>query len=117
MFDLSPGMRAAARFMTITCNVKEGLARDEFPAVVHVDGSRAAATDRTRAAQPLPPHSGTLAREKPGCRVLVNTSFNVHEEPIIDTPAQALEALAQNRVDLLIVAGRLFERRMAPTVA
>ena len=42
--------------------------------------------------------------------MLVNTSFNVHEEPIIDTPEQALIALAADRVDLLLLNGRIFER-------
>lgn len=37
-----------------------------------------------------------------GLPVLVNTSFNAHEEPIINTPEEALQALASNRIDFLV---------------
>jgi carbamoyltransferase len=108
VFDITPGMRAAARFMTITCNVKD-VWRERIPAVVHVDGS---ARPQLLEREPRTLYRRILERwrEKTGLPVLVNTSFNVHEEPIIDTPEQALHALAQNRVDLLIVGGRLFAR-------
>jgi len=33
---------------------------------------------------------------------LVNTSFNAHEEPIINTFNEALKALKDNRIDYLI---------------
>ena len=68
-----------------------------------------AANRRSAAANALSPHSGGLAFA-PGITVLVNTSFNVHEEPIIDTPGQALVALAADRVDMLVLNGRIFER-------
>ena len=108
VFDLAPGMRAAARFMTITCNVKDAW-RERIPAVVHVDGS---ARPQLLEREPRTLYRRILERwrEKTGLPVLVNTSFNVHEEPIIDTPEQALHALAQNRIDLLAVGGRLFAR-------
>ena len=56
----------------------------------------AAANRRSRAANALSPHSGSLL-PRSGIPVLVNTSFNVHEEPIIDTPEQALAALIDGR--------------------
>jgi carbamoyltransferase len=42
--------------------------------------------------------------------VLVNTSFNVHEEPIIDTPAQCARALAEGRIDFVATQGGVWGR-------
>lgn len=108
VFDLAPGARAAARFMTITCNVKAHW-RAAIPAVVHVDGS---ARPQLLEREPRTLYRRILEawREHSGLPVLVNTSFNVHEEPIIDTPEQAMDALAADRVDLLVAGGRLFAR-------
>ncbi len=109
VFDLSPGMREAARFMTITCNVKPAW-RERIPAVVHIDGS---ARPQLLEREPRTLYRRILEgwRERSGLPVLVNTSFNVHEEPIIDTPQQALDALAADRVDLVVLGDRLFARR------
>jgi len=108
VFGIHSGNAHAAHFMTITCDVKPEW-RDRIPAVVHVDGSARP--------QILEPEPRTLYRRileawnaKTGNPVLVNTSFNVHEEPIIDSAEQALAALAGNRVDLLVLGGRLFGR-------
>jgi carbamoyltransferase len=38
----------------------------------------------------------------------VNTSFNVHEEPIIDTPDQALRGLVDGRVDYILAEDGLY---------
>ena len=109
LFDIRPGSAHAAHFMTITCDVKAAW-RDRIPAVVHLDGSA-----RPQIVEPEP---RTLYRRileawhsRTGIPALVNTSFNVHEEPIVDTPEQALIALAADRVDLLVLNGRIFERR------
>jgi carbamoyltransferase len=35
--------------------------------------------------------------------VLINTSFNLHEEPIVNTPEDALKVLEQKAVDILVI--------------
>ena len=108
VFDIRPGAAHAERFMTITCDVRPPW-RERIPAVTHLDGS---ARPQIVGAEPRTPYRRILElwHARTGVPVLVNTSFNVHEEPIVDTPQQALDALAADRVDLLIVGGRLFER-------
>jgi carbamoyltransferase len=109
LFDISPGAEHAAHFMTITCNVKVAW-RDRIPAVVHIDGSA-----RPQIVDPAPRTVYRRILEAwhslSGIPTLVNTSFNVHEEPIVDTPEQALTALAADRVDCVMLNGRIFERR------
>ncbi len=106
VFDVHPGNAHAARFMTITCDVRPQW-RDRIPAVVHVDGS---ARPQVIDAHDNPLYFGvlTLFHRRTGLPVLVNTSFNVHEEPIIDTPEQALTALVDGRIDRILTADALY---------
>ena len=41
-------------------------------------------------------------KELTGLPCLVNTSFNAHEEPIINTPDEAVQALLADRIDFLV---------------
>ncbi len=45
-----------------------------------------------------------------GLPCAINTSFNVHEEPIINRPEEALRALQQGRVDRLVTETGIFEK-------
>ena len=45
-----------------------------------------------------------------GTAALINTSFNVHEEPIINRPEEALRALKEDRVDHLLSAEAVWSR-------
>jgi carbamoyltransferase len=84
--------------------------RERIPAVVHVDGSARPQAIR-RDDNPL--YYDVLARfyAKTGLPVLVNTSFNVHEEPIVDTPMQALKSLADGRIDHILTERALYSPR------
>jgi len=83
--------------MTITCRVRDSW-RTRIPAVVHVDGT-ARPQVIERAQNPL--YYDILAgyKARTGIPVLVNTSFNVHEEPIINGPDECARALAEGRID------------------
>jgi carbamoyltransferase len=111
VFDINPGNAHAARFMTITCAVRPEWQK-RIPAVVHVDGS---ARPQTIARADNPLYYDVLAQffAKTGLPVLVNTSFNVHEEPIVDTPAQALKSLADGRIDHILTEDALYTPRPA----
>jgi carbamoyltransferase len=43
-------------------------------------------------------------RDRTGLPVLINTSFNVHEEPIVNRPEECCKALADGRVDFVVTA-------------
>jgi carbamoyltransferase len=106
VFDVNPGNAHSARFMTITCDVHPEW-RAKIPAVVHVDGSARPQTIR-RDDNPLYFDILTGFHQRTGLPVLVNTSFNVHEEPIVDTPAQALKSLVDGRIDYIITEDGLY---------
>jgi len=95
--------------MTITCLVKE-VYRKKIPAVVHVDGT---ARPQTISRSQNPFYHGILDAymRKSGLPVLVNTSFNAHEEPIINAPQEAIAALRDNRVDCLVTPHGVYRKR------
>jgi carbamoyltransferase len=108
VFEISPVNRYAARFMTITCGVRPAW-RDKIPAVVHVDGTARPQIVRERE-NPL--YAAILRgfRDKTGLPVLVNTSFNVHEEPIVNAPAECARALADGRIDFVVTEQAVYGR-------
>jgi carbamoyltransferase len=107
VFEVTDANRYACRFMTITCAVKPAW-RARIPAVVHVDGT---ARPQTITRDPNPLYFDILAgfKQATGLPVLINTSFNVHEEPIVDTPAQCRRALVDDRVDFVVTDKALYE--------
>ncbi|MBI4985084.1 MAG: carbamoyltransferase [Rhodocyclales bacterium] len=90
-----------AEFMTITLDVKPEW-RSRIPAVVHVDG-----TARPQLVRPdrNPLYHRVIARyhKLSGIPLVLNTSFNAHEEPIVCSPAEAIRALVDDRIDALAI--------------
>ena len=81
---------------------KLNIARSEIPAVTHVDYSARIQTVHANT-NPLFHRLLTRFKEKTGCPVLVNTSFNVRGEPIVCTPEDAFRCFMGNELDLLVV--------------
>lgn len=106
VFGISDLNRYAARFMTITCATRAKW-RERIPAVVHVDGT---ARPQVIRREPNPVYYDVLAafKARTGLPVLINTSFNVHEEPIINRPEECLRALTDNRVDYVLTDKGLY---------
>jgi len=69
-------------------------------AVAHVDG-RARPQLVRRDRNPLYWSVIERYRQLSGIPLVLNTSFNVHEEPIVCAPAEALQAFADDRIDCL----------------
>jgi carbamoyltransferase len=100
VFEITSVNRYAARFMTITCAVRPEW-RERIPAVVHVDNTARPQIIRD-CDNPL--FAGILRRfrDRTGIPVLINTSFNVHEEPIVNRPEECCRALIDGRVDFVV---------------
>ena len=108
LFDIGTVNRYAARFMTIACGLRSEW-HERIPAVVHVDGSARPQIIR-RADNPL--YFDILAAFKActGLPALVNTSFNVHEEPIVNRPEECCKALQDGRVDFVVTPRAVWAR-------
>ncbi len=85
---------------------KLNVPRSEIPAVTHVDYS---ARVQTVHAETNPRFHALLSmfKQKTGCPVLVNTSFNVRGEPIVRTPEDAFRCFMGTELDALAV-GNLY---------
>lgn len=95
------GSEFTAEFMTITYEVREQY-QQLAPAIVHVDGTARPQLIR-KDKHPLY-HGILIEYEKlTGVPILVNTSFNMHEEPIVNTPEDAIRAFKQGCVDVLAI--------------
>ncbi|SEC15346.1 carbamoyltransferase [Streptomyces misionensis] len=87
--------------------------RSTVPAVTHVDGSARVQTV-TAGHNPRFHALLTAFRERTGCPVLVNTSFNVRGEPIVRDPAEAYACFMRTRIDLLVLGDHLLDKREQP---
>jgi carbamoyltransferase len=98
----------AADYMTITYDVAPEF-HEVLQAVVHIDG--------TARPQVVKKESNAYYYDiidefykLTGCGAIVNTSFNVHEEPIVSSPKSAFKALQDDRVDVLVLDSYLIEK-------
>lgn len=97
----------AARFMTLCFEATPEL-RKLAPAAVHVDGTVRPQVLAQRDNPSLHALLGALG-ERTGCPVLINTSFNIHEEPIVCTPGDAIRTWRRSRLDALWLGQYLVE--------
>jgi carbamoyltransferase len=88
---------------------KLNIPRSEIPAVTHVDYS---ARIQTVHVDTNPQYHRLISRfrDKTGCPVIVNTSFNVRGEPIVCTPEDAFRCLMGTEMDLLVIGNTMLTK-------
>ena len=89
---------------------KLNVKRSEIPAVTHVDYS---ARVQTVHKQTNPKFYNLLSKfkELTGCPVIVNTSFNVRGEPIVNTPKDAFNCFMGTELDKLVIGNCILEKK------
>ena len=100
-YKLIDGAEYAAQFMTITFDCTESMKRD-CPAAVHIDGT---ARPQLVSAEGSPGFHRLLTEyyKLTGVPSVINTSFNMHEEPIVCSPDDAIRAFLQGNLDCLAI--------------
>jgi carbamoyltransferase len=95
------GADYAAQFMTITFDCTDEMKRT-CPAAIHVDGT---ARPQLVTATSNPGFHAILTEyyKLTGVPSVINTSFNMHEEPIVCTPDDAIRAFLQGNLDYLAI--------------
>jgi carbamoyltransferase len=88
---------------------KLNVPRSDIPAVTHVDYSARVQTVH-RETNPRYHALISLFKERTGCPVIVNTSFNVRGEPIVGTPEDAFRCFMGTEIEVLAV-GNCFLRK------
>ncbi|MER7487026.1 carbamoyltransferase C-terminal domain-containing protein [Streptomyces sp. NPDC126497] len=82
---------------------------DAIPAAAHVDGTARHQTLEEHQNPAVYRLLGEFERLT-GCPVLLNTSFNVAGQPIVETPQEAVEAFAAMNLDHLVVGDQLVSK-------
>lgn len=91
----------ADEFMTTTYNVTEKM-KKQGPAAVHIDGTARPQLVKKKI-NPFLHEILTKYKELTGNGVLINTSFNMHEEPIVCSPNDALRSFLKGDLDLILL--------------
>ena len=106
-FDVPP--MTALPFMIMTVDVRREFRR-ELPAITHVNGSArvqtVSATDNREFHSLLEAVGKVTGRE-----MVLNTSFNVKGQPIVNTPREALETFLGTGIEFLFLENTLVSRR------
>lgn len=110
--DWFPGVTPSPA-MSLTVPVDPARAA-EIPAVVHVDGS---ARVQTLEANDEPLFAALIGafHARTGLPMVLNTSFNVKGEPIVETATDACRHFLDSELDLLVLEDRVIRKRSFPT--
>ena len=92
---------------------KLNIKRSEIPAVTHVDYSARIQTVR-RETNPFYWEIVDAFRERTGCPLIVNTSFNVRGEPIVCTPEDSYRCFMRTEMDFLVLETCVLDKREQP---
>ncbi len=92
---------------------KLNVARSEVPAITHVDYSARIQTVH-KETNPLYHEMIKAFKEKTGCGVIVNTSFNVRGEPIVMSPEDAYLCFMRTEMDYLVLGPFLLDKKNQP---
>jgi carbamoyltransferase len=108
-FDLpDPPRHYPARFMLYVVGVRPGR-QALLPAITHVDGTGRLQTVRR---ETDPRYHGLIETfgQATGVPVVLNTSFNLKGEPIVNTPAEAFATFSQSGMDMLVLGDCVIEK-------
>jgi carbamoyltransferase len=94
---------------------KLNVKRSEIPAVTHVDYSARIQTVR-RETNPLYWQIIEAFRQRTGCPIIVNTSFNVRGEPIVCTPEDSYRCFMRTEMDTLVLENYVLDKREQPAL-
>ena len=88
---------------------KLNIKRSEIPAVTHVDYSARVQTVNKNTNKRYYDLISKF-KEKTGCPVIVNTSFNVRGEPIVNTPTDAFNCFMGTELDYLVIGDCILDK-------
>ena len=94
---------------------KLNIKRSSIPAITHVDYS---ARIQTVHQYTNPKYHALITKfkEKTGCAVVVNTSFNVRGEPIVCTPEDAFKCFMGTELDVLVIGNCMLKKEQQDKV-
>lgn len=101
-------------FMTVAVDVRDGWS-EKLPATSHINGTARVQTVSTRE-NPMYHSLISAFRKKSGLPAVLNTSFNIKGQPIVETPLEALSTFAGTGLDALIMGPYVVRKLEIPRV-
>ena len=89
---------------------KLNIKRSEIPAVTHIDYSARVQTVKKNTNKPYYDLISKF-KKKTGCPILVNTSFNVRGEPIVNSPTDAFNCFMGTDLDYLVIGNCILDKK------
>lgn len=96
-------------FMTSTFTVRPEV-REKIPAVTHIDGTARVQTV-SASTEPLYHRLITEVGRRTGVPVVLNTSFNIKGQPIVENPNQAISTFFGSGLDVLVAGPFVVEKQ------
>jgi carbamoyltransferase len=102
------GRHYPGRFMLYVVDVREDK-RHTLPAITHIDGTGRLQTVH-RGVNPRYYRLIDTFGKATGVPVLLNTSFNLRGEPIVNTPREAFNTFSRSGMDVLVLGDHVIEK-------
>jgi carbamoyltransferase len=107
--------QVAAPFMLVVPQIKKEF-HELIPSVTHVDGTGRVQTVTAKDNPYFHSLCYQLVQERQGVPVLLNTSFNVAGQPIVETPAEAIETFLNTDIDYLAIENFWISKQDIPVL-
>jgi carbamoyltransferase len=100
------------RYMLYVVNVREDM-KKKVPAITHVDGT---ARPQLVFKEESPKYHSLISAffKKTGIPLVLNTSFNLKGDPIVNTPENALATVARSEIDMFVLGDFIIHRKDIP---
>lgn len=95
-----------SKFMNIATTVKD---KYQLPGITHVDGT-ARVQSVSKDSEPFVHKILIEVEKKIGVPIVVNTSFNVDGEPIVESPFDAIETFLKAQIDTLVIENYIIDK-------
>lgn len=106
IFDL----KTYSPYMLLVANIKKEF-QNKLPAITHNDGTGRVQTVNKKDNPFFYNLAYALKKQRKGPAVLLNTSFNVAGQPIVETPYESIETYLSTDIDYLIIDNYWIEKK------
>ena len=108
MYTYTKKNRKACEYMTVTLNCTKKMKKIS-PAAIHIDGTaRPQIVNKSENSKLYKILKNYFAISN--IPNLINTSFNMHEEPIVYSPSDAIRGFLQSKIDYLYIGNYLISK-------
>jgi carbamoyltransferase len=107
--------QVAAPFMLVVPQIKAEF-HELIPSVTHVDGTGRVQTVTADDHPYFHTLCHQLVQERQGVPVLLNTSFNIAGQPIVETPTEAIETFLHTDIDYLAIENFWISKKHIPVL-